>query len=117
LAGVIVLCTGWRTLTAMYHYPRGLVNTLARTHRRIDGLFFAVLLVHWYPLKPQLEPVARHPLLVLVIGLALISPMMVLHLEDRMFVCPSRADALAAPAVELVAVASAPGILGSEHGP
>jgi hypothetical protein len=49
---------------------------IAPTHMRIDSLFFGVMLAYFYHLHPHsLARVAKHRWLLIILGLALISPM------------------------------------------
>lgn len=77
--GVRYLTNGSRPFTTMTHtYP---------THIRIDGLFFGVLLGYLYHFKTHLlESIARHRVLLVLLGVALISPMMIVDREVEAFV-------------------------------
>jgi peptidoglycan/LPS O-acetylase OafA/YrhL len=82
--GLMVMCTGLRAYTAMVHPDyQGLVARYP-THLQIDALMFGVAVAYVYHIQPELmERIAafRRPLF--VIGLALVSPMIILPLNDE----------------------------------
>jgi peptidoglycan/LPS O-acetylase OafA/YrhL len=83
---VVVICTTLRFVTN-WNRPFDDVTHTYPTHLRIDGLFFGVLLAYLYHLQPQtLARLARRPVLLLAIGLALVLPMGVFQISQYRFV-------------------------------
>jgi peptidoglycan/LPS O-acetylase OafA/YrhL len=83
---LMVVCTGLRYLINP-HREMKWEQVIAATHTRIDGLFFGVMLAYFYHLYPQkLARVARHRALLILLGLALISPMAFIDQGDTPFV-------------------------------
>jgi peptidoglycan/LPS O-acetylase OafA/YrhL len=71
---VIVICNALR-FVQNWNFPYEFSTHQARTHQRIDGLFFGVLLAYLYHMKPALlARIARHKWLLLIIGFALVLP-------------------------------------------
>lgn len=72
---LIVACNVMR-ITFNWNRHFDLYTHQYATHLRIDGLFFGVMLAYVHHFHPHvLARVARHPLLLLAVGLALVSPM------------------------------------------
>ena len=76
LVGVIVVCTGLR-FAWFYAVPHRVVNVpVSRTHLRLDSISFGVLLAYLHCFYPDLlRRLARRPVALFALGLALISPM------------------------------------------
>jgi peptidoglycan/LPS O-acetylase OafA/YrhL len=71
---LIVVCTALRFTN--WNRPFDEIAQFTPTHLRMDGLFFGVFLAYLFHMQPQrLARVARHRILLLVIGLALVLPM------------------------------------------
>ena len=71
---LIVACNVMR-VAFNWNRPFDLYTHQYATHLRIDGLFFGVMLAYVHHFHPHtLARVARHPLLLLAIGLALVCP-------------------------------------------
>jgi len=88
----MILCTTIRCLTPIPtliidghiidRYPQ--FTHIFPTHTRMDGLFFGVLIAYYYHFKSAIPALfARFRWLLLVLGVALISPMMVLSMEKN----------------------------------
>jgi peptidoglycan/LPS O-acetylase OafA/YrhL len=72
---LIVVCTTLRILINP-RLPLTWLNMIAPTHMRIDSLFFGVMLAYFYHLHPRaLARFSRHRFGLILLGLALISPM------------------------------------------
>jgi peptidoglycan/LPS O-acetylase OafA/YrhL len=84
--GVMVLCTGLRYLS-IAHQAFDPATNYNPTHLRMDSLFFGVLLGYLYHFKsPLLEKIPRRRYSVLLLGLALVCPMMVIDIRTGWFV-------------------------------
>jgi peptidoglycan/LPS O-acetylase OafA/YrhL len=71
---LIVACNVMR-VAFNWNKPFDLYTHQYATHLRIDGLFFGVMLAYVHHFHPHvLARIARHPLLLLAIGLALVCP-------------------------------------------
>jgi peptidoglycan/LPS O-acetylase OafA/YrhL len=87
----MLLCTTLRCLTTVPtmgdpkdHLFFPWFSHMYPTHMRIDGLFFGVLLAYLYHFKPAVPALAtRFRWLLMVLGLALVSPMMFLSMEKN----------------------------------
>ena len=98
---LMVVCTLWRCFDAFFQHPISGEFLLTPTHLRIDSLFCGVLLSYWFHFQPEvLAPIARHPRRFLLLGLALVSPMMILRVKTNMFV-PSLGVTLLLPGLRL----------------
>lgn len=91
LAGALIVgCTAMRCFTEAHVTIGSLPDIIWlqwRTHLRLDSLFFGVLLAYYEHFEPQrLQFAARHPGKLLLLGLALVSPMLLLPLEKSAFV-------------------------------
>jgi peptidoglycan/LPS O-acetylase OafA/YrhL len=72
---LIIVCTTLRILINP-RLPLTWLNMIGPTHMRIDSLFFGVMLAYFYHLHPkELANLARHRFGLILLGLALISPM------------------------------------------
>lgn len=92
VAGIVMVsCLALRVLTFKLHgrLPDDQFNVtyLYPTHLRIDSLFFGVLLAYLNQFHPHiLAPVRRNPLVAILLGLALVSPMVLFQLTRVPFV-------------------------------
>jgi len=83
---LIIVCTTLRILINP-RLPLVWQKLIAPTHMRIDGLFFGVMLAYFYHLYPEkLARVGRHRALLILLGLALISPMAIIDQLNSPFV-------------------------------
>jgi peptidoglycan/LPS O-acetylase OafA/YrhL len=84
---LMIFCTVARYLTRQ-QLPAGYGGfVMYATHLRVDGLFFGVLLGYLYHFRESaLASIARYRALLLLAGLALVSPMMVLDWRPGLFV-------------------------------
>lgn len=88
VAGVVMLCClglrcalAWRYSGENYWFLRG------QTHLSIDGLFFGVLLSYWHHFEPRrLDFARRNAMLLMLLGVALLSPMLFLRADVGAFV-------------------------------
>lgn len=82
---VVVACTALRFTN--WNKPFDELTQFTPTHLRIDGLFFGVFLAYMFHMRPEvLARIARHRLMLLVFGLALVLPMGIYELTDHRWV-------------------------------
>jgi len=84
---LVIFCTLLRYLTVKtYEYSAYAI--IFPTHLRIDSLFFGVLISYLYYFKPDLlRTLARRRAALFLCGLALVYPMIIVHLWGSVFVC------------------------------
>ena len=85
---LLVCCTTWRCYLAYHTKPFSGESLLTPTHLRIDSLFCGVFLAYLYHFHAESlrDFVVRRRKPLFFLGLALVSPMMVLRVKDVPFV-------------------------------
>jgi peptidoglycan/LPS O-acetylase OafA/YrhL len=82
---LMIACTALRLWWAHggYHWPQNLTYT----HLRLDSLFMGVFIAYWYYFHPAaLCRLKLHRKTVFLLGLAMLSPMMMVHVVDSSWV-------------------------------
>jgi len=83
---LIFVCTTLR-VALNSHKTFEMFTDQTATHLRIDGLFFGVLIAYLYHLRPEIMArIGRHRLILLIVGLAIISPMALYDLSGRAYI-------------------------------
>ena len=85
LVGLALLCLGLRLVVSLRH-PYNFGTHQARTHLRIDSLFFGVMLSYFYHYHPAWLPRLRpYRLMLLIPGLFMILPAFIFPVETTFF--------------------------------